>query len=79
LLFYGELGPLKKLPRLLCSGDLCLLRLTEKLMGPVEVTNFDLRLGFLDKTARQWVLRVERGKLRLEPLVLIGDLSQLLR
>src|ERR1700682_4231158 len=45
----------------------------------ISLTSLDLRLGSLDKTARQWVLRIERGKLRLELLVLIGDLGQLLR
>src|SRR5580704_19453125 len=79
LLVMGGLGLLKKLQRLLCCRDLCLLRSTEKLMSldqAISVTSLDLGLGLLHKIARHWVLRVERGKLRLEFLVLIGDLGQ---
>src|SRR6202035_2266001 len=58
--------------------DLRLFRLTEKFVGLDEVTNLDLRFGLLDKTARQRDLRIERRKLFLKLLKLIGNLGELL-
>jgi hypothetical protein len=78
LLILRELSPLAKCPRLLCRGNLRLPCLSEKLMGLSEITAFDLRLRSFDEVARQPVLRVQCGKLRLSLLILTGNLSQFL-
>ena len=45
----------------------------------VKMARRDLGLGLLDQVARGRIVRVESGRLRLEPLVVVGDLGQRLR
>ena len=45
-------------------------------MGARKLPSVDLRLGLLDERSRRRIVRVERRDLRLQPLVVAGDLGQ---
>ena len=72
----GRLRLRAQLPCLLRRGDLRLGRRPEQLMGLGKMPRRDLGLGLLDQVARDGIVRVERRRLRLQPLVVVGDLGQ---
>ena len=65
-----------QLARLLRGGDLRLRRLAQQFVGALEMPGVDLGLGLFDERSRSRVVRVQRGDLRLQPLVVAGDLGQ---
>ena len=44
-----------------------------------EMARRDLGFGLLDQVARDRIVRIESGRLRLKPPVVVGDLGQRLR